>query len=195
MPLKQSLKAFNLPIWLTWARIAAIPVVVLVYYLPTVHAHFIAALFFTLAALTDWLDGYIARSWLLTTKFGAFLDPVADKLLVAMSLVAIISQPYYVSLVLPVAVIIGREIVISALREWMAEVGKRTSVAVSYLGKVKSFFQLAAIGFLLWYHPGGYVWMKLLGMTLLWVSGVLTVWTMAVYLKTAWPDLTLSQES
>lgn len=184
----------NLPNILTLLRIFTIPVVVIVYYLPTPWAHPAAAVVFALAAITDWLDGYIARSWSQTTRLGAFLDPVADKLMVAVSLVIVVGEQQIPFLAVPASIIVGREIVISALREWMAEIGKRTSVAVSFVGKVKTGFQLAALILLLWTHPTSSLWIGLFGSILLYISAVLTLWSMFIYLRLAWPDLTMSKE-
>ena len=184
----------NFALLLTWSRIAAIPVIILVYFLPYQYAHPIAAFAFGLVAITDWLDGYVARNLHQCTKLGAFLDPVADKLLVSISLLMILSQQYMPFLALPAAVIVGRELTISALREWMAEIGKRTSVAVTQLAKVKTVMQMFAIAILLFYTNSMSVFILYLGVTLLCISAVLTLYSMIIYLKTAWPDLTLSEE-
>lgn len=183
------LNAMNIPNQLTWIRVALIPVFVGIFYLPWIGAHFLAAVIFSLAAITDWLDGYFARVLNQSSAFGKFLDPVADKLMVAVALVLIVGQyqgQFQITLEIPAAVIIGREIVISALREWMAEIGKSRSVAVSYLGKVKTTFQMLAL-ILLLAEP-----IRLLngffinvGISLLWLSAVLTIWSMIIYLRAA----------
>ncbi len=184
----------NFALLLTWSRIFAIPVIVLVYFLPFKNAHLVAALAFALVAITDWLDGFVARNLDQCTKLGAFLDPVADKLLVSISLLMILSQQYMPFLALPAAVIVGRELTISALREWMAEIGKRTSVAVTFLAKLKTVMQLVAIGVLLFYRPHMSMYVLYAGVVLLSISAILTLWSMIIYLKIAWPDLTLHGE-
>jgi cardiolipin synthase len=182
---------FNIPIFLTWLRVALIPLVVGVYYLPThwlpvADRNLAATLVFIVAAVTDWFDGYLARRWNQTSAFGAFLDPVADKLMVAGALLVLV-QLDRVNAILAF-IIVGREITISALREWMAEIGARKSVAVSSLGKIKTAVQMVAIPMLLFHDP---IWavldMHMAGEILLWVAGVLTVWSMFYYLRRAWP--------
>ena len=182
---------FNIPILLTWLRVALIPLVVGVYYLPTpwlavADRNLAATLVFIVAAITDWFDGYLARRWNQTSAFGAFLDPVADKLMVAGALLVLV-QLDRVNAVLAF-IIIGREITISALREWMAEIGARKSVAVSSLGKIKTAAQMVAIPMLLFHDPIFVVLdMHVAGEILLWIAGVLTVWSMFYYLRRAWP--------
>lgn len=178
---------FNLPTSLTIIRIFAVPVLVLAYYIPG-YGHLLAAIIFVLACITDWLDGYLARNLSLTTRFGAFLDPVADKLIIAVALVLVVGQNIVPYLAIPAAIIVGREIVISSLREWMAEIGKRTSVTVSRVGKVKTFIQMIAVGLLLFYTPDLNRYFLVLGVVALYVAAVLTLWSMIVYLKLAWPD-------
>jgi CDP-diacylglycerol--glycerol-3-phosphate 3-phosphatidyltransferase len=179
----------NLPLALTLGRVAAIPVVLALFYVEWPHARQWACVLFVLAAITDWLDGYLARKWNQVSKFGAFLDPVADKLLVAVSLVMLLrDEPGSVMAVL-VAIIIGREITISALREWLAELGQRTTVAVSAIGKVKTGFQMTAIGMLLWQEPLFGLPIYQLGYACLFVAAALTVWSMVIYLRAAWPYL------
>lgn len=184
----------NIPIFLTLIRIVAIPVFAVIYVLPFHFAHPTAAVIFVLAAVTDWLDGYLARTLGQTTALGAFLDPVADKLLVAVALVFLLGSHYLSILTIPVAVIIGREIAVSALREWMAELGKRANVAVSFIGKLKTALQMLALILLIWYAPGQKLIILWLGVMLLYTSAVLTLWSMVIYLRAAWPDLTLSRE-
>jgi CDP-diacylglycerol--glycerol-3-phosphate 3-phosphatidyltransferase len=174
----------NFPNLLTLSRIVLIPVFVAVFYLPFGWSAFASAVIFAVAAMTDWLDGYLARRWNQMTPFGAFLDPVADKLMVAAALTVLIEQHHSFWLTIPAMIIIGREIVISALREWMAEMGKRASVAVSFVGKIKTTAQMASIVLLLANPPGqGLV---NLGLTLLYLAAALTLWSMFIYLKTAW---------
>lgn len=184
----------NIPLLLTVLRLSAIPVFGVIYFLPYSWAHPLAAMLFLLAAITDWLDGYLARSLSQATDFGAFLDPVADKLMVAVALIFVIGWNYVPYLSIPAAIIVGREIAISALREWMAEVGKRTSVAVTFVSKFKTTIQMIALTLLLWYSPGRHVAILWTGVILLCIAALLTLWTMIVYLKVAWPDLTLSKE-
>ena len=192
---------YNFATILTLTRLVAIPLVVLFYWLPQALTHELSALLFIYACITDWLDGYVARNYAQTSRFGQFLDPVADKLLVAMVLVILLGSLKGDWLIWPSAIIIGREIVISSLREWMSEVGKRTSVAVNRVGKLKTVLQMSALGTLLWYQPDGMgfsigakMWVYQLGLGLLYVAAILTLWSMCMYLKTAWTDLTLAKE-
>lgn len=184
---------FNLPNLLTFLRIGLIPVFVVVFYLPVAWAHAGAAALFALAGATDWLDGFLARRLGQTSAFGAFLDPVADKLMVGVTLVLLVDvnpTPFSgVLLALPAAVIIGREIVISALREWMAELGERTQVAVSVIGKIKTSAQMLALFLLLYREPVGAFPTADAGFVLLYVAAGLTLWSMVIYLRAAWPML------
>ena len=184
----------NIPNSLTLLRIGLIPIFVLVFYLPFHWSNPLACLIFALAALTDLLDGYLARRLGQISKLGEFLDPVADKLMVAVALVLLVDvnpTPYASAfLALPAAVIIGREIVISALREWMAELGERTKVAVSTIGKIKTTAQMLALLLLLYHQPMGSFPTVDSGFVLLYVAAILTLWSMLVYLKAAWPILT-----
>ncbi len=184
----------NIPILITLFRMLAIPIFIFIYYLPTTWAHPVACMIFIFAAFTDWLDGYLARSLSQQTRLGAFLDPVADKLLVAVTLVLVVGQNYIALLALPAAIIVGREIAISALREWMAEMGKRTSIAVSFVAKVKTTLQMLSLILLIWYAPGRNLYILWAGATLLYIAAILTLWTMIIYLKIAWPDLTSARE-
>jgi CDP-diacylglycerol--glycerol-3-phosphate 3-phosphatidyltransferase len=177
----------NIPNILTLSRIVMIPVFVFIFYMPVQWSYLVSASIFTLAAVTDWLDGYLARKLNQSTPFGAFLDPVADKLMVAVALAVLIEEHAALILTLPATIIIGREIVISALREWMAEIGSRASVAVSYIGKIKTVAQMAAIIGLLAFPPG--VVQADIAIGLLYVAAGLTLWSMGLYLKAAWPDL------
>lgn len=177
----------NIPNALTGFRIVMIPVLVVLFYLPGYWSYWASAAVFGLAGITDWLDGYLARKLNQSTPFGAFLDPVADKLMVAVALVLLAERFHAWWFSLPAMVIIGREIVISALREWMAEVGKRTSVAVSYIGKVKTTFQIIAIiGFLL-ISPASHPYVQGICILLLYAAAGLTLWSMLIYLRAAWP--------
>ena len=179
---------WNLPNILTLLRIAMIPVFIVVYYLPWEWHHLAAAAIFGLAALTDWIDGYVARKLNMVTPFGAFLDPVADKLIVAAALILLLevhSTPWFA---LPAIIIIGREIVISALREWMAELGTGQSVAVSTMGKVKTWVQMVAIAILLLAKPDQEL-LTDIGFAAIYVAAGLTLWSMLYYLKQAWPQM------
>lgn len=183
----------NLPNLLTLLRIALIPVFVVLFYLPVSWSHLAVTIIFTLAAWTDWLDGYLARRLGLTSAFGTFLDPVADKLMVAVALVLLVDvnpTPFAgFFLAAPAAVIIGREIVISALREWMAELGERAQVAVSVIGKIKTFVQMLALVLLLYRDPIGDFPTVESGFILLYLAAALTLWSMFIYVRAAWPVL------
>lgn len=174
---------------LTLLRVALIPVFVLVFYLPYKWSYFASAIIFSAAAITDWLDGYLARKMNQSTPFGAFLDPVADKLMVATALVLLVGLHKNGWFTVAAAVIIGREIAVSGLREWMAELGKRSSVAVSFVGKIKTTAQMAAIIILLAFDVRDYPLMEALGYILLYIAAALTLWTMIMYLRAAWPAL------
>ena len=181
---------WNWPNILTFLRILIIPIFVLVFYLPLKSGHAITSILFALACATDWLDGFLARVLDQTTKLGAFLDPVADKLIVAVALVLLVGEKGLGLITIPAAIIIGREIVVSALREWMAEIGKRSSVAVSMMGKIKTAIQMVALVILLWYVPGNSaLWLGLLGHLLIYLAAGLTLWSMLIYLRTVWPEL------
>ena len=180
---------------LTLLRILLIPLLVLIFYLPYDWRFPISSLIFLLAALTDWLDGWVARAYNQTTPFGAFLDPVADKLMVAVALVLLVEVHHTPWFAIPAVIIIGREIVISALREWMAELGKRASVAVSTIGKIKTTAQMAAIIVLLFDNPNNPSILTTFGYLALYIAAVLTLWSMLLYIKAAWPDLKMEQDS
>jgi len=181
---------FNLPTLLTWARIVAIPLIVGVFHLPLVEAdrNLIATVLFVIVALTDWADGYLARRLNMTSSFGAFLDPVADKFLVCAALLVLVELARVQSLV--ALIIIGREIAISALREWMAQIGASRSVAVHMLGKVKTVVQMVAIPFLLFHGKlFGLIDTQAWGTWLIYASAVLTIWSMVYYLQKALPEI------
>lgn len=180
---------WNIPNLLTLLRIFLIPVFVLVFYVDSPWAPYAAALVFGAAALTDWLDGYLARLWGQTSPLGAFLDPVADKLMVAVALVLLVQADPRTLLVLPAVVIIGREITVSALREWMAEIGARGKVAVSMTGKLKTTAQMVSIVLLLLQKAALPGWVYALGLWLLYLAAVLTLWSMLLYIRAAWPSL------
>lgn len=181
----------SLPNILTSMRIAMIPILVILFYFLNVEWRYIAAaIVFTIASITDWLDGYLARKLGQTTAFGAFLDPVADKLIVAVALVLLVEIHASAALAIPAIVIVSREIVVSALREWMAKYSSMRSVAVSVLGKIKTGFQMTAIVILLGCGPAGLDNPAvILGYILLYAAAILTIWSMCEYLKIAWPDL------
>ncbi len=187
----------NIPNTLTWARIALIPIFVGVFYLPdgwlaAGHKNLVATLIFITAAVTDWFDGYLARALGQTSAFGAFLDPVADKLMVAAALILLV-QLARVDAIIAV-VIIGREITISALREWMARVGESASVAVAYVGKLKTAAQMAAIPLLLYNAPLLSIDLRGVGSALIYVAAALTLWSMGYYLHRALPLLARHDE-
>jgi len=190
---------FNIPILLTWLRVALIPLVVGVFYVPEIglsryEQGIASTVIFVVAAATDWFDGFLARRWDQTSAFGAFLDPVADKLMVTGALLVLV----HLDRVHPITafIIIGREIAISALREWMAQIGASKSVAVSSLGKIKTTAQMIAIPMLLFYGDlFGFINTQVLGKWLLLIAAVLTVWSMFYYLQKAWPLIKKVQES
>jgi CDP-diacylglycerol---glycerol-3-phosphate 3-phosphatidyltransferase len=185
----------NLPTWLTLFRVALLPVMVLVFYLPFRGHNFTAAIVFALAGVTDWLDGYLARRLNLISKFGAFLDPVADKLMVAVTLFMLVASHRGdwsgIVMAITAAIIVGREISISALREWMAEIGLRATVRVAFIGKLKTVMQMVALIVLILQHEKDAEALRLyhIGEGLLVIAGVLTIWSGLYYLRAAWPAL------
>ena len=188
----------NIPILLTWLRIILIPLFTAVYYLPDDWLSFIgrdwaATIIFVVAAATDWLDGYLARKWNETSAFGAFLDPVADKLMVATALILLVHLDRLDAIL--AVIIIGREITISALREWMAQIGARKSVAVSMIGKIKTTAQMVSIPMLLYHAPFAGIDMQIAGTLLIYVAAVLTLWSMGYYMRMAWPHLSEKNET
>lgn len=184
---------FNIPNLLTWFRILMIPVFITVFYVSddtiSIHnKHLIGTLMFVAAAITDWLDGYLARYLNQMSAFGAFLDPVADKLMVSAALIVLLKLGYVDEIV--AFIIIGREIAISALREWMAQLGNSKSIAVSMLGKIKTTFQMLAIVFLLYHETVFSIPIEKLGMLLIYIAALLTLWSMVYYLMLAMPQIT-----
>ncbi len=179
----------NVPNILTLARILLIPVFVLVYFIPGQNTYLPAAMLFGLAALTDWLDGYLARRLKQTTPFGAFLDPVADKLIVVAALTILIGHHANLWLTLPGLIIIGREIVISALREWMAEMNRRGVVQVTWFGRLKTTIQMVSIVVLIASPPVLDRPWVITGYALLYVAAVMTLISMVLYIRAAWPTL------
>ncbi len=178
---------FNLPNALTWFRIVAIPLVVIVYYLPVHWARPAAGVLFALAGITDYFDGYLARRLNQTSRFGAFLDPVADKLIVSTALVLLVQGNPTFWLAIVAGIIIGREITVSALREWMSLIGARARVAVTFFGKWKTTVQIVGISLMLYKEPIGSVKVYPIGIALLFVAAALTIWSMLGYLRAAWP--------
>lgn len=193
----------NLPNVLTLARILVIPLMVIFYYLPVWWGHLAAAIIFAIASITDWLDGYLARYLKQATTIGAFLDPVADKLMVAVSLILIVAEPTFqfitvssavvtvpsALMTIPAAIIVAREIIVSALRELMAELGKRKSVAVTTLGKLKTTIQMIALAVLLYCDSATHAGLVFIGFILLYIAAILTVWSMFIYLRAAWVEI------
>ncbi len=181
----------TIPTMMTWTRIVAIPLIVGVYQIESIDMstrNVVATIMFVLFAWTDWLDGYLARKLNQTSSFGAFLDPVADKFLVCAALLVLVHL--HRCDVLVALIIIGREIAISALREWMAQIGAGKSVAVHMIGKVKTVVQMIAIPFLLfWGELFGVIDTRVVGYWLLWGAAVLTVWSMVYYLQKALPEI------
>ncbi|ACL32447.1 CDP-diacylglycerol--glycerol-3-phosphate 3-phosphatidyltransferase [Glaesserella parasuis] len=170
----------NIPTYLTLFRVALIPLFIVSFYLPIQYSAEITTLIFFIASITDWFDGYLARKWNQTTRLGAFLDPVADKVLIAIALVSVVEYYHTWWITIPAGIMIAREIIISALREWMAELGERASVAVSIWGKVKTTAQMLALGGLLWRQTA---WMEYAAFALLYIAAILTIWSMLQYLK------------
>mgnify|MGYP002621037973 CR=1 FL=1 len=179
----------NVPNTLTWIRIILIPLIVVVFYLPYGWSGPAAALIFSAAGITDWLDGYLARKLNQTSAFGAFLDPVADKLMIATALVLLVSEHPGFGVAVPAAIIIGREIAVSALREWMSELGGRQVVAVSGIGKYKTTAQITALIMMLWGQKLWFIPMFEVGYGFLLAAALLTLWSMWKYLAAAWPHL------
>jgi CDP-diacylglycerol--glycerol-3-phosphate 3-phosphatidyltransferase len=180
---------WNLPNTLTWLRIAAIPLIILLFFMPYHWSDPAAGLLFAAAGVTDSLDGYFARRLGQTSRLGAFLDPVADKLIVAVALVLLVSKDTRALIVLTAVVIIGREITISALREWMAEIGERRKVAVSQLGKVKTILQIVGLSMMLYRAPILGLPIYNVGVVLTELAAAATLVSMVAYLRAAWPEL------
>ncbi|NID06818.1 CDP-diacylglycerol--glycerol-3-phosphate 3-phosphatidyltransferase [Luteibacter jiangsuensis] len=183
----------NLPTWLTLFRVLLLPVMVIVFYLPFRGANLTAAVVFVLAGVTDWLDGYLARRLNLTSAFGAFLDPVADKLMIAVTLFLLVESHRGgwpgILMAVTASIIVGREISVSALREWMAQIGARSKVKVAFLGKLKTAMQMVALVVLLLQHDAETLRLYHIGEALLVVAGILTIWSGLDYLRAAWPSL------
>ena len=187
--------SMTIPTILTLLRIALVPVLVLFFYLPVHWSNLACAVIFVLAAITDIADGYIARKHGQMSRFGEFLDPVADKLMVATALILLVQRQehYEAVFALASAIIVGREITISALREWLAEIGERAVLSVSWVGKVKTIFQMTAISFLLLHDNIGWIPIALIGELLLYAAAALTLWSMWTYMQSAWPVISDSR--
>lgn len=185
--------AITLPTWLTLLRIALVPVLVACFYLPQRGTNVIAAFLFVFIALTDWLDGWLARRYDMTSAFGAFLDPVADKLIVTVVLFLIVQQDPTPVMAILGAIIVGREISITALREWMATIGQSRRLRVASLGKFKTIVQMVALTLLLYQHDFLGLPIYLIGQVLLIAAAVLTLWSALVYIRAAWPHLDQDQ--
>ena len=179
----------NLPNALTVLRILLIPVFLTVFFMDAPWTNEVTALLFAIGGVTDWLDGYLARKWKQTTPFGAFLDPVADKLFVAAALVLLVQADPRAALAVPAVVIIGREIAVSALREFMAEMGRRRTIAVATLGKIKTLAQMLAVVLMLYRDPIAGIDIYQIGFVMLYLATALTLWSMLIYLRAAWPDI------
>jgi len=182
----------NIPNLLTWLRILLIPLFLVIFYVPDswlspMQKNLTAAGMFAVAAITDWLDGYLARSLNQTSAFGAFLDPVADKLMVTAALIVLVGEDRVLPFI--AVIIIGREIAISALREWMAKIGRSRSVAVSFLGKVKTMCQMVAIVLLLYHDQVLGMSAQALGTWLIYIAALLTLWSMGYYMRRALPGI------
>jgi CDP-diacylglycerol--glycerol-3-phosphate 3-phosphatidyltransferase len=185
----------TVPTILTLLRIALVPVLVLFFYLPVEWSNLACVIIFVTAAVTDIADGYIARKTGQISRFGAFLDPVADKIMVTTALVLLVQrqETHQAVFAVAAAIIVGREITISALREWMSEIGESALVSVSWVGKTKTVFQMTAIGFLLYHEDIWFIPVALVGELLLYTAAALTLWSMWTYLKSAWPAISNSR--
>lgn len=174
---------FNFPICITIFRIILIPFFTLIFYFPFDSCKLVSAIIFLIASITDWIDGFLARKLKQTTKFGKFLDPVADKIVVIISLIIIIEHFHIWFITFPASIIIVREIIISALREWMAKIGKSKKVSVSLIGKIKTFIQMLSLFSLLW-EPN--VFIKIMGIIILYIASIITLFSMINYFKLAY---------
>lgn len=180
---------FNLPMLLTSLRVLLVPLLISVYYINTDSKYIIMSSIFLLACITDYFDGYLARKLSQTSKLGEFLDPVADKLIIAVALILLLGMPHLSGLEIPAMVIIGREISVSSLREIMSELGKRTSVMVNWVGKLKTALQMLAVAILLACSPNSPWWFLVVGYVSLYIAVLLTIFSMIVYLRLAWVEL------
>jgi CDP-diacylglycerol--glycerol-3-phosphate 3-phosphatidyltransferase len=182
----------NLPTWLTMFRVMLLPVMIVVFYLPFRGHNLTAAVVFMLAAITDWFDGFLARRLNQTSAFGAFLDPVADKLMVAVTLFLLVESHRGgwpgILMAVTASVIVGREISVSALREWMAQIGEHATVKVAFIGKLKTVAQMVALVVLLLQHDAETLRLYHIGEGLLVIAGILTIWSGVGYMRAAWPS-------
>ncbi len=183
----------TLPTAITLFRIALIPAFIVVFYLPFSWANVVATVVFACASISDWVDGYLARSMQLESKFGAFLDPVADKLMVVVVIVLLVEANPSIYVALPSVVIVAREISISALREWMAQIGSSTTVKVSYIGKTKTVAQMVALGFMVFAEPLWALPIFEIGLGIYYLAALLTIVSMIIYLRAAWPIITADE--
>ena len=183
----------TLPTAITLFRIALIPAFIIVFYLPFGWANVVATAVFFVASVSDWVDGYLARSMQLESSFGAFLDPVADKLMVVVVIVLLVEANPSIYMTLPSVVIIAREISISALREWMAQLGSSTTVQVSYIGKIKTVSQMLALGFMIFSEPLWGLPIFQIGLAIYYLAALLTIVSMVIYLRAAWPVIIASE--
>ncbi len=183
----------NLPTAVTLFRMVLIPLFVVVFYLPVSWSNEVAAGIFFVACVSDWYDGYLARSLKLESPFGAFLDPVADKLMVVVIIVLLVQANPTIYVALPSVIIVARELLISALREWMAELGSRTTVQVSFVGKTKTVTQMFALGFMTYSEPFIGLPIFAIGLVIYYAAAILTLMSMVIYLRAAWPVITGQQ--
>jgi CDP-diacylglycerol--glycerol-3-phosphate 3-phosphatidyltransferase len=180
----------TLPTTVTLFRIVLIPLFVIVFYLPFAWANVAATVIFAVASVSDWVDGYLARSMQQESSFGAFLDPVADKLMVVVVIVLLVEAHPSVFVALPSIVIVAREISVSALREWMAQLGSSTTVRVSFVGKTKTTAQMLALGFMIYAEPFMGLPIFTIGLVTYYVAAILTIVSMIIYLRASWPIIT-----
>jgi CDP-diacylglycerol--glycerol-3-phosphate 3-phosphatidyltransferase len=180
----------TLPTAITLFRIALIPLFVLVFYLPFAWANIAATAIFTIASISDWVDGYLARSMQQESSFGAFLDPVADKLMVVVIIVLLVEAHPSIYIALPSVVIVAREVSVSALREWMAQLGASATVKVSFIGKTKTVSQMIALGFMIFSEPFMGLPIFDIGLAIYYLAAILTILSMVIYLRAAWPVIT-----
>lgn len=188
-PFRTKLIQVNIPNILTVFRMLLIPVLVVVYCFDNDWKYLASGAIFTLACFTDWLDGYLARRLSQTSKFGAFLDPVADKLIVTITILLLVNAPHLPNILIPAIVIVGREITISSLREWMSEIGKSNSMVVNQMGKLKTLIQMLALGTLLAVGPHTPMYIIWLGYILLYMAAIFTIFSMFMYLRMAWREI------
>ncbi len=183
----------TLPTAITLFRIGLIPLFVIVFYLPFSWVNIAATGIFAIACISDWVDGYLARSLKLESAFGAFLDPVADKLMIVVIIILLVQAHPTIYVALPSVIIVAREITVSALREWMAELGSRAAVKVSWIGKTKTVAQMIALGFLIYYEPFLELPIFEIGLAIYYIAAILTIASMVLYLRAAWPIISRNE--